>query len=143
MAKAFRSCPKCNKPNHVKRSCCTDCGHKFQSAVSYSKKDIVTEVVNKPAKPKTRSKKVLGTKREYLPNGDIFTPAGKCPVKLTSPVYEHVYKWAKALIKHFDNRLCFEAFVYYLNEFFPRYGNWNGVSHQFKEAEANLILVFK
>lgn len=148
MAKAFRNCPSCNKPNHVKRACCTDCGHKFPGSVNYSKKVIEREIAStiqtvKPKVKASKKKNELKEKREYLPSGNIYTPAGKCPVNLTSPVYQHVYSWVKALNNKFDNRLSFEAFVYYLNEFFPRFGNWKSINPQFKEATDNLILCLK
>jgi hypothetical protein len=129
MPKAFRECSGCGQFNHIKRPCCTKCGNKFTTTKVVEKKLVKNGKVKTVKVHKTVIEAPVS--REYLPNGNIVAPAGKCPFELKELNLQSVRTWIAKLQEKFQGKLSVDAILYFVNQFHWRFDE----TGQFKVAE--------
>lgn len=107
MPKGSKTCPQCSENVGPRTKLCK-CGHEFVQKEKIPKKT--------PEKIKVKS-----TKTSTL----IYTPAGKCPIKLKSSSLEDIKQWVNKVreIKKINGGVTYKysksAVLYFIEQFFP------------------------
>ena len=122
MAKGRKNCPSCGQEVGCRTLQCSKCNYEFASAKKEAKNVSSQKTTSSPV---VRSNEVVAGKTVPTVSIDkgyvrVYTPAGKCPVKLADKTPESVQEWAEDLRrKGRDEKKIYtkEALEYWLQQF--------------------------